>query len=367
MALDLYFADIESNPIVDREAPKSPVPEPTTTNAIKAIHTPYFESEAVRAADVLPSPTESQIEPVDGGFTGENATTLSTVVDLYVQEAKANWADREHKTQRLLFDAFIKYVGDVDIATLTKQSAVQFKNSLKNSAITINKKLYKLQALFEYIHNHYETPNIFNGLLIKRVTAQSKRVAYTNSEVKTLLTFVDGLKAKHQYRKYLVYLSIFTGCRANELCQLRKADIVNMQGNWCLSINEDHADKSLKTPSAKRVIPLHTQILKSGFLEYIQQFDSDARLFPELTFADGGFSKYYVAWFGRCNPINSRNLHELRHTLATRLKEANCSLQVAAALLGHSTGNNMTFETYGGGAQMPVSLLKEAIESISYE
>ena len=364
MALDLYFADIENTSIVDREAPQRSTSEHTATNAI---HKPYFESEAVRATEVLPSPSESKIEPVSNGSNAVRITTLSAAVDLYVQEAKANWADRECKTQRLLFDAFIKCVGDVDITTLTKQSAVQFKNSLKNSAITINKKLYKLQALFEYIHNHYETHNIFNGLLIKRVTAQSKRVAYTNSEVKTLLTFADGLKAKHQYRKYLVYLSIFTGCRANELCQLRKADIVNIQGNWCLSINEDHDDKSLKTPSAKRIVPLHTQLLKSGFLEYIQRFDEDARLFPELTFADGGFSKYYVAWFGRCNPINSRNLHELRHTLATRLKESNCSLQVAAALLGHSTGNNMTFETYGGGAQMPVLLLKEAIEKISYE
>lgn len=368
LALDLYFADIDNNPIVENVARQSATLRTTQNTTIVDVHEPYFESEPVQATEPLPCPTESKIEAIEGGFTGENVTTLSTVVDLYVQEAKANWADREHKTQKALFDSFVALVGNIDIQTLTKQHAVNFKASLsKNSGITINKKLYKLQALFDYIHNHYEIPNIFSGLLVKRAAPQNKRSAYTHDEIKTLLAFADGLKEKHQFRKYLVWLSVTTGARANELCQLRKSDIIDVNGHVCLSINDNHSDKVLKTPSAARIVPLHSHLLlKSGFLEYIARFADDERLFPELTYADGGYSKYYAAWFGRCNPIKHRNLHELRHHMATRLKENNTSLQVAAAVLGHTTGNNMTFETYGSGASIPVELLKEAIEGIRY-
>lgn len=353
MALDLYFEDLD-------------------TNRVTVVHPPYFESEPKQATPALPCPTKSKIEAIEAieavseGSEMDSGHQLSTVVNLYVSEAKTNWAERETKTQQALFDSFIKFVGNKDIHALSKQDAVTFKNSLKNSALTINKKIYKLQALFEYIQNHYETSNIFNGLLIKRVSSQNKRSAYTNNEIKTLLSFADCLKEKHKFRKHLVYLSVFTGARANELAQLRKSDVVSIKGHWCISINDDHSDKSLKTPSARRIVPLNTQLLKSGFMEYIEPFGEDERLFPELAFADGGYSKYYAAWFGRCNPIKAHNLHELRHTLATRLKEANCSLQVAAALLGHTTGNNMTFETYGSGASIPVELLKDAIEMVSY-
>jgi len=271
-----------------------------------------------RATPALPCPTESKIEAIEAVSEGsemDSGHQLSTVVNLYISEASVNWSVKEQQTQQALFDSFIKFVGDKDIHALSKQDAVTFKNSLKNSALTINKKIYKLQALFEYIQNHYETSNIFNGLLIKRVSSQNKRSAYTNNEIKTLLSFADGLKEKHTFRKHLVYLSVFTGARANELAQLRKSDVVRIKGHWCISINDDHSDKSLKTASARRIVPLNTQLLKSGFMEYIEQFGEDERLFPELTFADGGYSKYYAAWFGRCNPIKTRNLHELRHTL----------------------------------------------------
>lgn len=365
IALDLYFADQSDSPIVvDRNPTQKPTSEHTVTTTV---HEPYFESEAIQAAEVLPSPTESKIEPINDDSVAVGSLKLSAAVAMYVQEAKTNWSERETKTQQALFDKFIKSVGDADIHTLTKHHAVSYKATLKNSALTINKKLYKLQALFEYLHSHYEITNIFNGLLIKRVSPSTKRISYTNSEAQTLLSFADGLKQKHQFRKFLVYLSAYTGARANELCQLRKSDVVTIKGHVCISINDDRPDKSLKTPSARRIVPLHSQILNCGFMEYIAGIKDDQRLFPQLTFADGGYSKSYTAWFGRCNPVKARNLHELRHSVATRMKECNVSLQVAAAIMGHTAGGSMTFDLYGSGATIPVELLHGAIEGVTYD
>ncbi|WP_421205790.1 tyrosine-type recombinase/integrase [Aeromonas sp. 601027] len=365
-ALDLFFESESIEPIAlhtNSADKQSVIPN----------HTPYFESEAVQAVSVLPCPKESILEHPTASeveahnnievVSDDSGNTLSTIIDMYVSEASLNWSIKEKQTQQSLFDSFIKFVGDADIKSLSKQDAVNYKNSLNNSPVTLNKKLYKLQALFEYIHNHYEIPNIFNGLLVKRVKSTNKRTAYKHNEIESLLKFADAIPKSKEWRKHLLYLSIFTGCRANELCQLYKEDVIKVDNVWCISINDNHADKSLKTPQAKRLVPLHTKLLNNGFIEYVKNTPDNKRLFRMLNFRDGGYSKGYAAWFHRSNPIVARNLHELRHTVSTRLKEANVTLQVAAAIMGHSTGNNMTFETYGSGANMPVKLLKESLES----
>lgn len=356
-----YFEHCRRNPV---SAAKSPLCD-QESEAVQAACSSAVELCSIRQTDtvsVLPSPKESKLEATEAVPDDSGNLALSTIIDMYVTEAGANWSTKELQTQKSLFDSFVKFVGNIDIQSLSKHHAVNYKNSLNNSAITLNKKLYKLQALFEYIHNHYEIPNIFNGLLVKRVKSTNKRTAYKQDEIESLLKFADSIPESKEYRKHLVYLSVFTGCRANELCQLYKEDVIKVDGVWCLSINDYHQDKSLKTQQAKRLVPLHTKLLNNGFIEYVKNTPDNKRLFNMLNFRDGGYSKGYASWFHRSNPIAARNLHELRHTVSTRLKEANVTLQVAAAIMGHSTGNNMTFETYGSGANMPVRLLKESLE-----
>lgn len=51
-------------------------------------------------------------------------------------------------------------------------------------------------------------------------------------------------------------MSLYTGARLNELCQLRVSDVNKVGEIWCLDINEKDG-KQLKNVSSTRQIPIH--------------------------------------------------------------------------------------------------------------
>ena len=90
-------------------------------------------------------------------------------------------------------------------------------------------------------------------------------------------------------------MALYTGGRINELCQLYLSDIrVSESGVAYLDFNldtpdkvmddETETDKSLKTPNAQRQMPIHPELIKLGFLKYVEalKVDGRERLFPEL-------------------------------------------------------------------------------------
>jgi hypothetical protein len=60
--------------------------------------------------------------------------------------------------------------------------------------------------------------------------------------------------------------------------------VVEIEGIWTLSINDDSDDKRIKTPQSRRLVPLHPQIISLGFLQYIDGLRATGgiRIFPEL-------------------------------------------------------------------------------------
>jgi len=99
-------------------------------------------------------------------------------------------------------------------------------------------------------------------------------------------------------------LLLFTGARLNELAQLRTDDLRTFNGRLHLSVlcleddgaeNEDEAPKrpkhgdhkrNVKSPAARRLIPLHKEILLMGFPEFVRsqrsRRKSDGQLFGDL-------------------------------------------------------------------------------------
>jgi len=84
---------------------------------------------------------------------------------------------------------------------------------------------------------------------------------------------------------WLPLLGLFGGLRLKEASQLYLADVRQVDGVWCLDVNEASADKSLKNEQSARLVPLHPELVAAGFLGYCGRLEKEGfqRVFPELS------------------------------------------------------------------------------------
>lgn len=287
------------------------------------------------------------------------APLLSVLSDRYQKEKALSWAPKERKNQKHYLGAFIEALGDRPAADYGKADVVKFKEALLNSGkspTTINKYLQKLSLLFDWLANHHEgIINHFTGLKLQRVKEVNPRSGYTADE---RLQFVQWAKRQEPYRRWIALLGLYTGARANEICQLYADDVVLVDSVWCIKVQASRPDQKLKTENSARLIPIHSALLETGFLTFVQE-RAGGRLFTELPHRQDGYSHLWGQWFSRNRPV-PKDFHSLRHTVGTTLKDKGVPLQFAAAILGHANGA-ISYDRYGGG--ISVEKLKETIEA----
>src|SRR5262249_3493146 len=127
---------------------------------------------------------------------------------------------------------------------------------------------------------------------IKRdtVAAGEKRRPFTVEQIKQFFEsnfYSDCAKHpvpfahdKSGWRFWLPLICLFTGMRPNEAAQMHANDLkCTSQGTWYLDIvatsDDDESQpsgstKTLKTATSRRKIPVHPELLKIGFLQFVQ-------------------------------------------------------------------------------------------------
>ena len=287
------------------------------------------------------------------------APLLSALSDRYQKEKALSWAPKERKNQKHYLGSFIEALGDRPAAGYNKADVVMFKDGLLNSGkspTTINKYLQKLSLLFNWLANHQEgIVNHFAGLKLQRVKETKARSGYTMEERQR---FVQWAKRQEPYRRWIALLGLYTGARANEICQLYADDVVLVDDIWCIKVQASRPDQKLKTDNSERLIPIHSAVLEAGFLAFVQR-RAGGRPFTELPHRQDGYSHLWGQWFSRNRPV-PKDFHSLRHTVASTLKDKGIPLQFAAAILGHTNGA-ISYDRYGGG--VAVEKLQAAIEA----
>ena len=179
------------------------------------------------------------------------APLLSVLSDRYQKEKALSWAPKERKNQKHYLGSFIEALGDRPAAGYNKADVVMFKDGLLNSGkwpTTINKYLQKLSLLFVWLGNHHEgIVNHFAGLKLQRVKEVNARSGYTSAEKQLLIQWA---KEQQPYRKWIALLGLYTGARANEICQLYADDVQQVDEVWCLNIRDNRPDQSKRPAKA---------------------------------------------------------------------------------------------------------------------
>lgn len=175
-------------------------------------------------------------------------------------------------------------------------------------------------------------------------------------------------------RFWVPLICLFTGMRANEVCQLYLQDLKTSDaGTVYIDIIKNQVDKKIKNETSRRVFPLHPELLKMGFPSYVEGLrkKGETRLFPELkpdTY--GYYSASLSDWFSDSflksimEKEKGYSFHSLRHNFRDALRLINAPDWVLQALGGWNQGTKVS-DNYGSTAWP--DQLYEWVSRVAYE
>jgi integrase len=154
---------------------------------------------------------------------------------------------------------------------------------------------------------------------------------------------------------FVPILIYYTGARREELCGAMVDDII-MDREGCkpyvhIAANEQ---RRIKNPQSKRNIPLHPELIRLGFLDYVRKIKALGYklLFPDL-YSPSSQSPLGNRFYKLFKPIltaaeiteEGLGAHAVRHLFGAQLKKKLLSKEDRADLLGHG-GDSETSERY---------------------
>lgn len=217
------------------------------------------------------------------------------------------------------------------------KSGTTIKRMLADNLEPISQKTYKdttnfIGQFFNWAEDEgyaiqKDLTRIFNTVKKATKSQTKQRDKFSDDELNRLFEskeYLNGIFSRSS-EYWIPLIAIFTGARQAEIIQLNVTDVRKESDIWVFDINDDN-DKSVKTESGKRLVPIHSTLINLGFLDFItQRKKSSDRLFPEeLRATNGKFSNYskrfntYRNKQGVITPDNKRlDFHSFRHTVRT--------------------------------------------------
>ncbi|MDN3717966.1 site-specific integrase [Vibrio breoganii] len=243
-------------------------------------------------------------------------------------------------------------------------------------------------TIYNWASEFYDADGIQNnwkGIIKKKLDGQNSsedRFAMNAEDLKMVFgheVFSKGqlginsrTKMACPYQYWLPLLTLFNAIRGNEGAQLYRDDIIYEFGIPYINVDDKREDQHIKNAHSRRKVPVHSLLIELGFLDYVNLFEPEQRIFPELSYHQN--DKYFKNagdWFSRTfkgaysiKP-EKKSFYSLRHNCVGFFKDHVGDKQpVVKALVGH-TNASITFDTYGN--KVALELLVEQLEKLEYD
>ena len=236
--------------------------------------------------------------------------TLSSALHRWMEGGgKAARKPRENsiaEAQRAV-QRFIEFHGDLELQAITKAHARQFRDALaqvpkalphaiakmrlpeilkrdlstypKRNAQTVNKNLNLIAGIMAKAEKDgffEELPSWSNPFHVSFDIAPTEREPYEPFSLDDLNrlfgspVFTQGKRpvgGRGEAAFWFPVIALFTGARRTEIAQLRVSDIRESRGIFFIDFNDEGEDQNLKNASSARSVPIHDELLKSGFMD----------------------------------------------------------------------------------------------------
>jgi integrase len=168
-----------------------------------------------------------------------------------------------------------------------------------------------LKWLYEndYTNQHY---NIKQPKVKHKIAPNERRLQYSTSDLNALFSSLLYKKNSNTkpYQKMIPIISLYSGMRLQEVCQLEKEDIVKIDGILCFNINSKSScgeKKWVKSYSGHRIIPIHSKLFELKIVDYILSIES-GKLWKELK--SDKYGKYNSTYGKQFQRINNKYILE---------------------------------------------------------
>ena len=223
----------------------------------------------------------------------------------------------------------LKDLSNTSMADLKKLDIKRLHNemiTIKNlSPATANKFLIFLSSAYK-LANEFELLNSYNPCRgIKEFELNNQRQIFlTQSQTKRLLNEVN--KSSNIHLKYIVPMLLLSGARKREVLDAKWCDFDNINNLWTIPLTKN---------GKKRILPITKPLQK--ILNQIPKDKTPYLFASPLTLKP--YISIYQSWNSARTKANLKEvrMHDLRHTYASALVNAKCSLYEVQVLLGHST------------------------------
>ncbi|EHR6400473.1 tyrosine-type recombinase/integrase [Vibrio parahaemolyticus] len=260
---------------------------------------------------------------------------------------------------------FLDYLTKQNVS-LSAKAASTYRDHLIEKGLS-SKTVKEYIAANKQFFDYCERIELIEKNIFKAIKApKSRRTKASQQRERWQLKDLNRFFASPEFRKkdtqfqWTTKLQLYQGCRPSEVCQLTTNDIQVIDGVSCITISDSDTEQRLKTSNAFRTIPLHNQLIKEGFLDYVQERreQKQKQLFNYKPHGENkDWSFRYRTNLGKLQTAigmkpNARpTAYSFRHTFIDELKIADIPEHVVAEIVGHAHPN-ITYGRYGKQAQI---------------
>jgi len=319
-----------------------------------------------------PAPAPAPEESVNSRLIG--AQELTTELNNFIRSKRLEQVTPLTLTQlNQRCTNFLNYLAKQEIC-LSAKAANTYRDRLIEkglSAKTVKEYIAANKQFFDYCERiELIEKNVFKAIKAPKsrgTKASQQRDRWQLKDLKRLFSSSEFRKKDVQFQ-WTTKVQVYQGCRPSEVCQLTTNDIQVIDGVSCITISDSDTEQRLKTSNAVRTIPLHNQLIKEGFLDYMQERreQKQKQLFDYKPHGENkDWSFRYRTNLGKLQTAmgmkpNARpTAYSFRHTFIDELKIADIPEHIVAEIVGHAHPN-ITFGRYG--KQAKIHQLHEAVD-----
>lgn len=257
---------------------------------------------------------------------------LSEAIDTFIKESKT--ADSTKLRYLVYLRLFLKYMGDRKLEDIKVADITKFRVSIDKS-YAVYGAITAIKSLFNYFYKYYDYDCLPSGKIVLEKPNFGSFGKLTEDQFTALLAlFKNQENDIYELRNYCIVLTFYsTGCRANELVNLRR-DEIDWENRKCTIIGKG---------SKERVIYFTPECVKA-LKRYIQRRTDDSpHLFVQhhhnlegLPLKTGVLRMHMIKWGDKLG--FKIHPHALRKTFAsTYYKNSDHDLLGLQKMLGHSS------------------------------
>ncbi|WFT81093.1 tyrosine-type recombinase/integrase [Methylobacterium sp. CB376] len=300
--------------------------------------------------DYRPDPDADRFPEFIAPSIAAKGISLLDLFDGWANERKPSQATVDQWRKHC--EAFLAFVGKNDAGQVTKADVVAWKDALVatgGSPKTINdSKLAAVRAAFTWgVENVRVASNPATGVAVRyKKQAGERMLGFDDTEAAAILD-AAAKETRPAYR-WLPLLCAASGARVGEMAQLRAEDVIVQDGIPALRITAEAG--SLKNLNSERVIPLHPEVLDTGFLEFVKGKKGHLFYNPVRRRADAKKPSHKIVAKNVADWVQKLGLkvgrahrkdpsHAWRHRFKTLARAARIEDSVADAIVGHAPGS----------------------------